>query len=169
MDPSWGDSDEEFPRDREPASVEAPSRTRVVLWYLGLAIIGSAAAIGWHDRELIISQSAPEIAVAPAINPDVSSALKNLQAFQLQTAGQINQITQNIAATQADLKKLSDQLSALTARLDALQNAAAVPSPSPTAHPSAAPAHAQLKPGEKPIRAPKPAGTAGVPMKLGPN
>jgi uncharacterized coiled-coil protein SlyX len=167
MGPSWGEADREFHHDvGEPASPEARSLTRVALTCLGLVIVCLVAAFSWYERELITSWLAPPEA---AVAPEANSVLKNLQAFQLQTTGQLNQITQDLAAAQADLKKLSDQLSALTARVDMLQNAAAVPSSSPPDHPSTAPVHAKTTPGQKPVRPPKSDGTVGAPVKLGPD
>jgi uncharacterized coiled-coil protein SlyX len=56
--------------------------------------------------------------------------LENLQAALQQTTSELEAMNQNIAATKAELQKLSDQVSALATRVDALQNAPPSPSAS---------------------------------------
>ncbi len=75
----------------------------------------------------------------PVVNPEVTETLQGLRALQQRTARKIEAIEQNVVAARADLKKLSGQVSALAARVDALQNVATAPSnaawPSPLFNP----------------------------------
>jgi uncharacterized coiled-coil protein SlyX len=157
----------------EPISSERSSgRGRLVLTHVILALISSGAAFGWHYRDgLIPSSTMPEVAAVTAVDQEVNSSLKDLRTSQLQTAGQISQLSQAIAATQTDVKKLADQLASLSARLDALQNAQAAPPHPAVVHPTV-PAQEQVAPGKKypqPQKPTAPSSVKGGPMKLVPN
>ena len=68
------------------------------------------------------AQSPRETASAPIPDP-VSAALKDIQLSQQQNAAVLVSLTQSSATQQADLKRISRQLSSLAAQTDALQNA----------------------------------------------
>jgi uncharacterized coiled-coil protein SlyX len=119
----------------------------------GLAMVGSASALLWRASGSSLpalpsftSGAAP--AAAPADAPDKPVGLKDFQAFQQQIAATMQSTAQLVAAQQAEIKRLSDQVSALAARIDALQPPAAsapaaapVPPPPPAA--AAAPSRRQ--------------------------
>jgi hypothetical protein len=63
-------------------------------------------------------------AAAPKPDP-VSAALKDIQLSQLQNAAVLVSLTQSFTTQQADLRRISRQLSSLAAQADALQNAVA--------------------------------------------
>ncbi len=119
---------------------QKPSRRRgraprVLLIVAALAVIAVASGYGWlnYGRLVLPASSAPgPVVAAVAGNIEEAVALKDFQSFQQQTAQSLQSMDQGIAAQKADLARLSDQLSALTARLDALQTAAA-PAPPPVA------------------------------------
>lgn len=68
------------------------------------------------------AQSPRETASAPIPDP-VSATLKDIQLSQQQNAAVLVSLTQSSATQQADLKRISRQLSSLAAQTDALQNA----------------------------------------------
>jgi uncharacterized coiled-coil protein SlyX len=141
--------------DNAPDEIEdlhqpAPARRRWVpiAVVAGLALLGSASAWAWYvwgdgfpALPSFIS-SGPAPGAAPAEVPDKTVGLKDFQAFQQQIAGTVQSTAQLVAAQQAEIKRLSDQVAALSAKIETLQPpagpaqaAAPVPPPPP---PSAA-------------------------------
>jgi hypothetical protein len=68
------------------------------------------------------AQSPRDTASAPIPDP-VSATLKDIQLSQQQNAAVLVSLTQSSATQQADLKRISRQLSSLAAQADALQSA----------------------------------------------
>ena len=70
---------------------------------------------------------APVPVPAPVLVPDpvVRAGLRDIQTSQQQSADVLEQLTQNAATQQADLKKITRQLTLLTAQVNSLQNPAA--------------------------------------------
>jgi uncharacterized coiled-coil protein SlyX len=134
-----------------------PARRRWI-WpaaVVGLAILGIASAFAWRAYDggpLTLpsflsgtGQTAAPPAVAAADKP---VTLKDVQALQQQIAGPLQSNAQLLAAQQAEIKRLSDQISALAAKVEALEHPpasaqAALPASAP---PSPAPAAARKKP-----------------------
>jgi uncharacterized coiled-coil protein SlyX len=85
--------------------------------------------------------------------------VSDLQAVQQQLAGQVQAATQLLASQQAEIKRLSDQLAALTGKFDAVQQPVA---------PAPAPAPKQVAPARKKPAAPAPvaANPTGAPLQL---
>jgi uncharacterized coiled-coil protein SlyX len=142
----------------------APPPRRPWLWaasVAGLAILGVASAFAWRAYDggpLTLpsflsgtGQTAAPPAVAAADKP---VTLKDVQALQQQIAGPLQSNAQLLAAQQAEIKRLSDQVSALAAKVDALEHppASAQASLPASAPPSPAPAAPRKK-----SAAPKPA------------
>jgi hypothetical protein len=69
------------------------------------------------------AQPPPKTASTPIPDPAVSAALKDIQLSQRQNAAVLVSLTQSSATQQADLKRISRQLSSLAAQADALQSA----------------------------------------------
>ena len=69
------------------------------------------------------AQSPHKPASAPIPDPAVSATLKDIQLSQQQNAAVLVSLTQSFATQQADLKRISRQLSSLAAQADALQSA----------------------------------------------
>jgi hypothetical protein len=150
------------------AEAEEPKRGPwlSIVVVIGLAIIGVASAFLWRAYSDSVS---PYSSFASAKGPatvdaaDKPVTLKDFQAFQQQIAGPLQSTTQLLAAQQAEIKRLADQVSVLSAKVDLLQRPlasaqAAMPAPQPVA-----PA-----PRRKPAP-PKPAGpisTGGAPIQL---
>jgi len=125
----------------------APERRRWVpiAVVAGLALLGSGSAWLWDisGRSLpaLPSFTSSGAAPQPAEVPDKGVGLKDFQAFQQQIAATLQSTAQLVAAQQAEIKRLSDQLAALTAKIDTLQNSAtsaqvAAPAPPPPPPPA---------------------------------
>jgi uncharacterized coiled-coil protein SlyX len=151
--------------DQEP---EAPERRRwvPVAVAAGLAVLGVVSAVLWraYGDSLPALPSFASFRGTPAEVADKPAGLRDFQAFQQQVAGSLQSTAQLLAAQQAEIKRLSDQVTALNAKIDTLQNPAA--SAQASVPPPAAPA-APAAPKKKP--APKPAATistGGAPLPL---
>ena len=92
-------------------------------------------------------------APAPAEVPDKTVGLKEFEALQQQIAASAQSTAQSIAAQQAEIKRLSDQVSALAAKIEQLQN----PAPSAQATAATPPPTAPAAPAarRRPAAAPK--------------
>ena len=141
----------------------APGRRR--LWVpiaataAGLALFGSASALLWNvwggDLPALPSFTAgASPGATPAEIPDKPVGLKDFQAFQQQVTATVQSTAQLVAAQQAEIKRLSDQVAALAAKIDAQQRPAAsaqaaepAPPPPPPQAPRKKPAAAKLPPG----------------------
>jgi uncharacterized coiled-coil protein SlyX len=147
-------------------SRQAPGRRRwiPIAVVAGLVMFGAGSALLWHVWGIGLP-ALPSFtsAKAPADVPDKTVGLKDFQAFQQQIAGAMQSTAQLVAAQQAEIKRLSDQVSALSAKIDALQRPAApaqAAAPAPPPPPPAArkkPAAAKLPPGIS---------TGGAPLPL---
>lgn len=108
----------------------------IVVSLCALAVIGAATANSlpsfnslpnFNDFSLpnfirFAAQSPHETTSAPIPDP-VSATLKDIQLSQQQNAAVLVSLTQSSATQQADLKRISRQLSSLAAQADALQSA----------------------------------------------
>ena len=161
------------PEEIEELHQPPPARRRWVpiAVVAGLALLGAASASAWYvwgdglPALPSFTSSAAAPGAAPAEVPDKSVGLKDFQAFQQQIAATLQSTAQLVAAQQAEIKRLSDQVAALAAKIDAQQRAAAsaqaaAPAPPPSPPPPA---------GRKRSAAPKqPPGisTGGAPLPL---
>lgn len=71
----------------------------------------------------VAAQSSPKIAAPPVADPFVNSALRDIQSSQQQNAVVLVSLTQSSETQQADLRRISRQLYALTAQVNALHGA----------------------------------------------
>lgn len=148
--------------DNAPTYSEEREASRRAPWFwvagaVVLALVGAAAALAWHSYgggpwslPSIASLTAPSTAAptaAPASEPPVSAA--DFRAFQQQIAGSLQSTAQLVAAEQAEIKRLSDQVAALSAKIETLQQ-----QPAATAQ-AAVPAAAPTAPRKRPAASPK--------------
>jgi uncharacterized coiled-coil protein SlyX len=158
--------------EAEDLQQPAPGRRR--RWVgiaVGLVLFGSASALLWRAwggglsaLPSFTSSAAP--GSAPGETPDKTVGLKDFQAFQQQIAATVQSTAQLVAAQQAEIKRLSDQVAALAAKIDTLQRPAASPqAAAPVPPPAPPPAPAARK---KPAAAKLPPGisTGGAPLPL---
>jgi hypothetical protein len=75
------------------------------------------------DFNRFVAQSPHETASAPIPDPAVNATLKDIQLSQQQNAAVLVSLSQSSANEQADLKRISRQLSLVTAQLNSVQNA----------------------------------------------
>jgi hypothetical protein len=103
------------------ASSRAPAIV-ISLTFLSLGLLSAATAYALSFNR-IIEQPPRETASAPIPDPIISATLKNIQLAQQQNAAVLESLAQSSAVQRTDLKRISDQLSSLAARADALQDA----------------------------------------------
>jgi hypothetical protein len=139
--------DKEMQGDKQPEAAQQEASSRVpaiVVSLFALAVIGAATAnslpnfnrfslpnfslpnfnrFSLPNFSRFAAQSPHETASAPIPDPAVSAALKDIQLSQQQNAAVLVSLTQSSATQQADLKRISRQLSSLAAQADALQSA----------------------------------------------
>lgn len=120
-----------------------------------LAVIAGVSGLLWLNYDHLVEASSHTGAVASSTASEDTAALKELQAIQQQTSDTLLATRQLLEAQQAEVKRLSEQVSGLTAKIDQLQLRPAPPPPSP-------PAVAATKPAPKKPPAPKPAGAISV-------
>jgi hypothetical protein len=126
--------DKETQGDKQPEAAQQGASSRVpaiVVSLSALAVVGAATAnflpnfnhFSLPNFDRFAAQSPHETASAPIPDPVVSATLKDIQLSQQQNAAVLVSLTQSSATQQADLKKISRQLSSLAAQADALQSA----------------------------------------------
>ena len=136
--------DKETQGDKQPEAAQQGASSRVpalVVSLSALAVIGAATAnslpnfnsfslpnfdhfsLPNFNRFAAQPHTPHKTASAPIPDPAVSATLKDIQLSQQQNAAVLVSITQSIATQQADLERISRQLSSLAAQADALQSA----------------------------------------------
>jgi hypothetical protein len=141
-------------------------RSKALAAVPALAVVGIAAAFLWaaYGRDLPVLSfiKSRTSATVGSIEP---ADMKDFQAFRQQISEQMQTTTQLLQSQQAELKLLSDQTAALTAKIDALAQSPAAAQP---AIPLPAPATVQT---EKRKPSPKPTSgisVGGAPLPVGP-
>ena len=131
--------DKETQGDKLPREAQQAASSRVlaiVVSLSALAVISAATAYSFPNFNRFAAQSPHETASAPIPDPVVSATLKDIQLSQQQNAAVLVSLTQSSATQQADLKRISRQLSSLAALVDALQSAVTPLTTSSIPHPS---------------------------------
>ena len=155
--------------DRQPNELE-PSARKILgvprarkggtlTAFVLLAIVGAAAVYGWLNYDGIAQTvfSAARPATAQPVDDKEKVPLEDFQAFQKQTADSLQSANANLVAQKADLMRLSEQMSALSTRLDAMQSAASKAPPQ-----QAAPARTPVSAARK-----KPSAASAGPISVG--
>jgi hypothetical protein len=131
-------------------------RFPIVLLTVGLlAVIAAAAVYVWLDYDNQVQQvsfAAPRVA-APATTSGEGTAVlqRDFESFKRQIAESMLSTVENIDAQKVDLAKLSYQVSAMAAKIDALQSALA----------STGASLGELRPGTQPVVPTRPVVAAG--------
>jgi uncharacterized coiled-coil protein SlyX len=94
------------------------------------------------------------------LSPEDRDVLLGIQSGQQKTADEVAKLNRNVDAQQAELKRISDQITALTQRFEELHNPALVASPAPAA--SFPPVRTTSKPAKRDVRPSKPQGPVSV-------
>ena len=128
----------------QPTTLERPRRIAMLLFSLAAIALIALPSVFYlrpsHDWPIEPDSNA--IAAADR------SMMVDLRASQQKITTELERITQDAEATKADLQNLSDQVSALTAKVGALRDAAAPPTSSSQSN---ARAQASTKKSSKPI------------------
>ena len=139
----------------------------------GLVMIAGVSGLLWMNYDRLIAASSPKSATAemteaaPA-EAEPSPTLADFQALQQQTTQAWQSTSQLVESQNAELKRLTDQVAALTARIDQLQQppvaaapaarvepsrpntAVAAPRPAAVARPAAVPNTPRKQPAARP-------------------
>lgn len=149
--------------DKQPAALNGRSRRMpaIVLSLSALVLVGAAAAYAFPIKTALLhvgnlAALFPHEAVSAPIPDPVSAALKDIRSVQQQHsvalqengaalqqdtamlqqgAATLDSLRQDLTAQQTELKRISNQLSSLAARIDTLQNAVTPPATSSIPHP----------------------------------
>jgi hypothetical protein len=165
-----------FPDDVEYQAEQQPQRRPWIPLAVAaaLALSGAASAFAWRAYGGV-PWTLPSFAfgtaqpAAPAVAAEEKPiGLKDLQALQQQIAGPLQSNAQLLTAQQAEIKRLSDQVAGLAAKVDALEHppATAQASLPASAAPSPAPAPAAAAPRKKSAAPKRPAAISvgGAPL-----
>jgi hypothetical protein len=117
------------------------------------------------------------VAVPVIDTSDTAVTQKDIQSFKRQMAESLQSRTENIDAQKADLKKLSDQVAALSTKIDTMQglfqsSISAKPEIRPELQQSAVPVSPVAPAGRKKLAAPKmtgPISVGGAPLPAAPD
>ncbi|MDB5605556.1 MAG: hypothetical protein JWP25_2456 [Bradyrhizobium sp.] len=122
-------------RDQEDrVAVQARRRRLIIPVVAGLVLIGGGWTMVWALGESKVVAPPSGVPTASAISGRASDELlettKGLEVTQQQAVDQLQVVQDQLAAQQAETKKLSEQISALTEKLDALQGSVTnIPAP----------------------------------------
>jgi hypothetical protein len=134
-----------------------------------LTVIATAGAYLWVSYGDLVqpASGAAQPAAAPMVADGEEPATeKDFEALKRQVGKSLQTMLEDIDAQKADLKKLSDQVAALSAKIDALQNAA-TPAPLPVA-PARPPVVTTRKKNPTP-KTPGPISIGGAPLQSAPS
>ena len=119
-------------RTQEDRAVALARRRLIIPLGAALVLIGGVTA--WALGGGKVDAPSPNVAIAPANSGRASNELletaKGLQVTQQQAVDQLQVVQDQLAAQKAETKKLSEQMAAVTEKLDALQQSvASMPAP----------------------------------------
>lgn len=154
--------DERNASELAPTLHKSPRRFSWIILLLAISItLCAAAAFYWTNIETVfVTSSAHEPVAVPGLSPEDRETLSEIRSGQRQTMDEIAELNRNIGAQQADMKRMADQIEALTAKLVSLQDL-----PEATTAPPIPPPPAPrpiLRPVKRVIPPPKPAGRVSV-------
>jgi uncharacterized coiled-coil protein SlyX len=120
-------------KTQEDRAVALARRQLIVPLGAALVLIGVVTA--WALGGAKVDAPSPNVAITPATSNHASDELletaKGLQVTQQQAVDQLQVVQDQLAAQKAETKKLSEQMAAVTEKLDALQQSvASIPAPS---------------------------------------
>ncbi|WP_128930974.1 hypothetical protein [Bradyrhizobium zhanjiangense] len=126
-------------------SANRPGRTLAACFML--ALIGSGSALGWHSYASAITALTSLKAERDADTLQTTGQLRELQTSQARIAEAVQRNQQTAQAQQAEIRRLSGEISQLAAGLDSLRtNARSIQAATPPSAPKAR----TRKPASKP-------------------
>ncbi|WP_164935094.1 hypothetical protein [Bradyrhizobium zhanjiangense] len=147
-----------------PPVLQRPSKGfRWIFALLAVLLILCAGGAYFLRNIETFAEAPPAQEVVPptlGLSPEDRDVLLGIQTGQQRTADEIAELNRNVDAQQAELKRISDQIAALTQRIEELQNPAPVASPAPAA--SSPPVRTTSKPAKRDVRPSKPQGPVSV-------
>jgi len=128
--------DKETKPDKGTDALHSASRRVLATVVSVLAVISAVTAVAFYALPNLSQGSPHETASVPILDPAVNATLKDIQSLQQQDAAILQRnaarleqneamlvsLRQSSTDRRSDLKRISDQLSSLAARADALQN-----------------------------------------------
>jgi septal ring factor EnvC (AmiA/AmiB activator) len=121
-------------RTQEDRAVALARRRLIIPLGAALVLIGGVTA--WALGGGKVDAPSPNVAIAPATatsnraSDELLETAKGLQVTQQQAVDQLQVVQDQLAAQKAETKKLSEQMAAVTEKLDALQQSvASMPAP----------------------------------------
>jgi uncharacterized coiled-coil protein SlyX len=118
-----GDLDQQIQQERQLLSPQRRGASQFVVFVTAVAVAAAGCAYLWlNDEASFRTHSSAARTVAPATSGEETRTLNDFQSFQSQIAESLQALARDIAAQKADIKNLSDQVSALAAKIDALQS-----------------------------------------------
>jgi len=126
------------------------------------------SSLSWPDFRRVAAQPAPKVAPPPMPDPVILEAVTEIQVAQRQAATVLAQLNENAAAQQAELKRISRQVTLLSVQMDTLRGAVTLTTSSiqsPAANnPAAAPSHPPAAPANPMFTFSDPMTTPSVPI-----
>jgi uncharacterized coiled-coil protein SlyX len=129
--------DASFSRQRQQEDRVAGGRRQLSIFAAGLAVI--LIALGWVLLQRAFSGSSqpgsPIVATtAPAqVSKELLETTKGLQVTQQQAVDQLQVVQDQLVAQKEEIRRLSEQIAAVSGKVQALQQSAANPAPATTA------------------------------------
>jgi uncharacterized coiled-coil protein SlyX len=134
-------------RHQEDRAIVGVRRLRAFAIALAIILIGLGGALFWDFGNSTVAALPSNAVSAPAreqVSDEILETAKGLGITQQQAVDQLEVVQDQLAAQKAETKKLSEQIAAVTEKLDALQRSiASVPAPPVAAPPLAAKPHRQ--------------------------
>jgi hypothetical protein len=156
--------------------VLAQRRSRIsgALTFVALVVIASALALLWFTYgDLVRSALFPALSIPPTVaSGEEPVSQKDIESLKRQTAESLQSMSNDLDAQKQQLKTLSDQVSALTAKVDALLSATAPAQTTGVPAQPVAPARPAVVAAPRKPPTPKPSGrisVGGAPLPPGPD
>jgi septal ring factor EnvC (AmiA/AmiB activator) len=132
--------DASFSRQRVQEDRVAGGRRHLLIFAVGLAVILIGIGYVLLQRSLTNtpagSPSAPVAMAREAVSKEILETAKGLQATQQQAVDQLQIVQDQLVAQKEETRKLSEQITAVTQKLEALQRSVAdIPAPAPVSPP----------------------------------
>ena len=137
------------PRYQEVRAVVGVRRLRALAITLAIILIGLGGALFWGFGSSTVTAlpSATSVVAAPAreqVADEILETAKGLGKTQQQAVDQLQVVQDQLAAQKAETQKLSEQIAAVTEKLDVLQQSiASIPVPPVAAPPPTPKSHRQ--------------------------
>jgi hypothetical protein len=178
-EPQADSSNKEKQPDEHPIAPNGALRRLLAIAVSTLAILGAATAFAFSNIDIVppllnrLAELFPRQTVSAPMPDPVLAALKDIQTTQQQSALELQRnavllrqdaanvefLRQSSTAQQIDLKKISNQLAMLAARVDSLQNAMG---PLTTSSISPANARGQAASRKRAVRLSRPVGPVSI-------